>query len=66
MRPYRDIYILFDKEDFILDGVLEIPYTGEIHYGVEEEDLPAGFDADVDVYYKCSCDLGEFGGFKKV
>lgn len=66
MRPYRNIYILFEKEDFILEGSLDIPYTGEIYYGVEEEDLPDSFDEDRDVYYKCPCDLGEFRGFKKI
>ena len=66
MRPYRNIYILFEKEEFILEGSLDIPYTGEIHYGVEKDRLPDDYDENQDVFYECPCDLGEFRGFKKV
>ena len=66
MKPYRNIYTRFVNDPVFLtfNGKLEIPYTGEVHYGVE--DLPSDFDPEQDVFYGCHCDLEEFSGFKKV
>jgi hypothetical protein len=51
-----------------MTGTLEIPYTGEIFYGIVTEDGvdPEGYDPEVDVYYRCNCEFKEFKSFKKV
>lgn len=64
MKPYRNIYLRFVNDPSFFKGKLEIPYTGEVHYEVEE--LPSDFDPEQDVFYGCHCDLGEFKCFKKV
>lgn len=66
MKPYRNIYTLFIEDPIFLTfkGELEIPYTGQIFYDVEE--LLDDFDENQDVYYRCHCDIEEFKGFKKV
>ena len=64
MKPYRNIYVAKDYDPAYFTGELEIPYTGELTYGVSEQ--PEGFDPDQDVYYRCTCDFKEFKCFKKV
>jgi hypothetical protein len=64
MKPYRNIYMRFVDDPSFFKGQLEIPYTGELYYQVEE--LPEGYDSDKDVFYGCHCDLGEIKRFVKV
>jgi hypothetical protein len=64
MKPFRNIYTLFAENPNYFIGELEIPYTGELTYGVKQ--LPEDFDENQDIYYKCSCDLKEYKCFKKV
>jgi hypothetical protein len=70
MKPYRNIFIRSDEETARLQmtGTLEIPYTGEIFYGIVTEDGvdPEGYDPEQDVYYRCNCEFKEFKSFKKV
>ena len=44
MKPYRNIYVAKDYDPAYFTGELEIPYTGELTYGVSEQ--PEGFDPD--------------------
>ena len=64
MKPYRNIYVASVYDESFFTGELEIPYIGELTYGVNEE--PEGFDQNQDVYFRCTCDLKEFKCFKKV
>ena len=64
MKPFRNIYVTFQENPKLFTGELEIPYTGEITYGVQK--LPEDYDSNLDILYNCSCDLKEYKCFKKV
>lgn len=68
MKPYRNIYIMLNEPDarMWMTGNLEIPYTGEIIYGIEDGTEPDGYNPEVDIHYRCHCDLEEIKEFKKV
>ena len=70
MKPFRNIYIKSDEETTKsqLSGTLEIPYTGDIFYGIVTEDDvdPSGYDPEQDVYYRCNCEFKEIKEFKRV
>ena len=70
MKPFRNIYVRAGEEfaSSQMTGQLDIPYTGQIFYNVNTEDGvdPEGYDPEIDIYYRCTCEFKEIKSFKKV